>query len=549
MAEQPRILIVDDGEMFARVLTERMPEWVFVHPNPEKSNSLPRAQDGVAAMHFLEERSDDVDIVLLDLHFDVPDDRLLPLDRAANLRELKRFQGLAVLRAIRTRFPSLPVVLLTAREDLELGDVLEDVAAESMTYFLDTEDLDVLRIRVNQALKEAALNLEESGILWGTDARMRALRRRMAVLARGRLPIILEGETGTGKSLLAQAFIHPNSGRNGPFVTLDLSTLPHDLIPATLFGSIKGSFTGSVQDQKGVFQLANRGTLFLDEIQNVPIEIQRQLLLVLQEGKVRPLGGTRDLPVDVKIVVASNTPLSEAVARGRFRADLYMRLSPATRVIIPPLRERVHDLMFFARRFVEDAAKQTEIRELIEELALNMGFDGDEGISLRVGRASRRKESYGGIVLELAKPTWDVLAKHPWPGNLRELYMVLSNLVTFTLVDAVEAVRSGLVLEKRRLQVDPGLVHELLAGVKALDQDAEPMEPESPDNVRVHLEPGLSLNEVAKSVERQYFLSLFRQTRGDFESMADLLLGDTTRSRAIRLRFNQLGLKVRELRN
>ena len=371
----------------------------------------------------------------------------------------------------------------------------------------------------------------------------------MAVLSRGRLPMIIEGETGTGKSLFAQSFVHTNSGRSGSFITLDLSTLPPELIPATLFGSIKGSYTGSVQDQKGVFQLAKRGTLFLDEIQNVPLEIQRQLLMVLQEGRVRPLGGTRDIPVDVKVIVASNRALADAVASGRFRADLYMRLSPSTRLIIPPLRDRIHDLLFFARHFVQEASNRPEISEILDELAEAMSLDRDLPIQFQIGRGSRNAAESMGLVIELDSASWEVLKRHNWPGNLRELQMLLLNLLTFTLVETVDAVRSGLQLGGGRLQVNPGLLLELLSGVQGLEAEEDLGDEERLDQVRVRIESGLSLNEVAKSVERQYFLSLFRQTKGDFEAMADVLLGDSDRSRAIRLRFNQLGLKVRELKN
>mgnify|MGYP005813554817 CR=1 FL=1 len=216
-----------------------------------------------------------------------------------------------------------------------------------MTYFLDGDDLDALRIRMHAALSAARAQIEDDGVLWGRDRSMRALRSRLSVLSRGALPVILEGETGTGKSYLAERFVHQKSGRSGPFVVLDVSTVPRDLLAAQLFGSVRGAYTGAISDRKGVFELAHRGTLFLDEIQNAPLEVQKQLLLVLQDKRVRPIGGNHDRVVDVKVVAASNEPLARAVAEGRFRADLYMRLSPATRVIIPPLRQRTADLRFF----------------------------------------------------------------------------------------------------------------------------------------------------------------------------------------------------------
>lgn len=536
----PRLLLVDDGETYAEAISKHMTEFTLVSP-PDAE--LPRLPDGPAALEFLEREADGVDVVLLDMRFDVPADRLLPLAEGRTLRRQRRFQGVAILREIRRRFPELPVVLLTAVEDLSLVDVADELAAQSMTYVLDGEDLDALRIRVNTALRDAARAQEEDDILWGQDPAMRAVRRRLAVLARGRLPVVLEGETGTGKSFLAERCLHRNSGRDGPFVVLDLATVPTELIPAHLFGATRGAYTGAVADRKGVFELAHRGTLFIDEVQNVPLEVQKQLLLVLQDRRVRPLGSSREVEVDVKVVAASNAPLAEAVRAGRFRPDLYMRLSPATRVVLPPLRERPGDLRFLARRFVERAADEADIAELRDRVARAVGADTGAPLTLLVGRESR--DAGEQLALALPTPAWRRLAAHPWPGNLRELAMVMHNIVTFTLVAAVDAIEAGVALSAPRLQVDPGLVGDLLAGAPAIRTDGSD---DHPDHVKVKLAPAETLNSVSTSVERQYFLHLFRQTDGDFDAMAERLLGDRERGRAVRLRFNQLGLKVRELR-
>jgi DNA-binding NtrC family response regulator len=553
VSARPRILVIDDGEVYARVVAERMPEFELVRPHGPAGE--PRLADGPAALAYLEKHAASIDVVLLDLHFDVAPERLLPLGGDASLRRTRRFQGVAILREIRRRFPGLPVVLLTAVEDLSLVDAADELAAQSMTYFLDRDDLDALRIRVNAALQDAKLGLEEQSILWGRDPAMRAVRRRLAVLARGRMPVILEGETGTGKSFLAQRFLHANSGRSGPFVTVDLATIPADLVPAHLFGAVRGAYTGSVADRKGVFELAHQGTLFIDEVQNIPPEIQKQLLLVLQDGRVRAVGSTREIAVDVKVVVASNTPLADAVAAGRFRPDLYMRLSPATRVVVPPLREHLGDLAFLSRRFVARALEEPDIGELRDQVARALGLDSGAQVSLVIGRSSGERAG-DGLKLVLPEPAWKLLEAHPWPGNLRELSMVVHNLVAFTLVAAVDAVRAGLPLTSPRLQIDPGLVGELLSGSAKLSArtPSPQTEEERPasslaDGLRVKLEPGPTLNAVAASVERQYFLWLFRETNRDFARMAQILLGDAGKSRAVRLRFNQLGLKVRELRD
>jgi two-component system nitrogen regulation response regulator GlnG len=547
---KPRVLVIDDGLTYARVVAEQMPEFQLVKPNGDDGDL--RIPDGPAAIAFLETRAAEVDIVLLDMQFDVPPERLLPLGEGTSPRRLRRFQGVAILREIRKRFPELPVVLLTDAPDLSLVDAAGELAAQSMTYFMDGEDLDALRIRIHGALEQSALALEEAQIFWGRDAAMRALRRRLAVLARGRLPVILEGETGTGKSYLAERFLHANSGRPGPFVTLDLATVPSDLIAAHLFGAVRGAYTGSIADRKGVFELAHKGTLFIDEIQNVPLEVQKQLLLVLQDGRLRPVGSSREIAVDVKVIAASNTSLTDAVAAGRFRPDLYMRLSPATRVIVPPLRDRPKDLPFLAQRFLDRASTEPEIAELCALVARALGLSEKVAVTLVLGRR-RSSATAGSLELVMPEPAWNLLSSHRWPGNMRELSMMMHNLLTFTLVGAVDAIRAGVRLTSPRLQVDPGLVGNLLQGSAVLGGGAGSTSvvpagsSANGDGLRVRLEQAPTLNAVATAVERQYFLHLFRETNGDFGRMAEQLLGDAAKSRAVRLRFNQLGLKVREI--
>lgn len=543
MAERPRILLIDDGEAYAEAIAARMPDVALIDPGA--ADGLLRIADGPAAIKWLTANNHAVDVVLLDMRFDVPEDRLLSFPEGTTLRRRRRFQGVAILREIRKRMPELPVVVLTAVEDLSLVDVGDELAAQSLTYVLDGEDLDAVRIRLHSALQESRRASTDGDILWGQDAAMRAVRRRMAVLSRGRLSVIIEGETGTGKSFLAERWLHQRSGRSGPFVVLDLATIPTDLIPAHLFGATRGAYTGAVADRKGVFELANQGTLFIDEVQNVPLEVQKQLLLVLQDRKVRPLGSSREVQVDVKVVAASNRPLGEAVRAGRFRPDLYMRLSPATRVVLPPLRDRPADLGFLARQFVARAMRDPDIQALIDEVSEALGLGRRPSIELIVGRELSKQSDVLQIVLP--RPAWLRLTRHRWPGNLRELEMVMHNIVTFTLVAAVDAVAGGAALRSSRLQVDPGLVGDLLAGVSQLPSGDAADRPD-PDVIPIRVTPQRTLNAVSTEVERQYFLSLFEQTHGEFGAMAERLLGDSERGRAIRLRFNQLGLKVRELR-
>ncbi len=541
MVKKPRILVIDDGIQYAKVIKEQMPEFSLVKPGNQSKRLC--ISDGPSALKFLKQKKEGVDLVLLDMHFDVPEKNLLPLDESTSLKRTRRFQGVAILREIRRLFPGLPVVLLTALEDLSLLDADRELASQSMTYFLDSEDLDALRIQINQALKEAALNLEESDILWGEDPGIRAMRRRMNVLARGAMPIILEGETGTGKSFLAERFIYKKSGRKGPFVVLDMASIPRDLIPAHLFGAQKGAYTGSVADRKGIFELAHRGVLFIDEVQNVPLEAQKQLLLVLQDGRVRPLGATKEVAVDVKVVAATNSRLDHAVANGQFRQDLYMRLSPATRVVIPPLRDHLKDLLFFAERFVARAVEDPDIAMLRDQVSSALGMGTGTRLSLVVGR--KRKQPKTELQLMLPEPVWKMMQAYHWPGNIRELDTVMRNIVTFTLVAAVDAIQSGITIKSQRLQVASGLVVKLVSSSVSTVESKKSDLPS--DAIPIQIKPEKTLNAVSNAVERQYLLKLFQETKGDFSNMARLLLGDSTKARAVRLRFNQLGLKVKDI--
>ena len=196
----------------------------------------------------------------------------------------------------------------------------------------------------------------------------RPLRRPMVEVfkeigrvARTEMTVLLMGESGTGKELVARA-VHSNSARaRGPFVTVNMAAIPRDLIESELYGHEKGSFTGAVERRPGKFELASGGTLFLDEIGEMPIELQAKLLRVLQEREVDRVGGSRPLPVDVRIVAATNADLARSVEEGRFRRDLYYRLAVVP-IRLPPLREREGDVILLARHFLAKYGEQLKGR-------------------------------------------------------------------------------------------------------------------------------------------------------------------------------------------
>jgi two-component system nitrogen regulation response regulator GlnG len=225
--------------------------------------------------------------------------------------------------------------------------------------------------------------------LIGRSSAMVEVYKEIGRVARTEMTVLLMGESGTGKELVARA-IHGNSSRSrGPFITVNMAAIPKDLIESELYGHEKGSFTGAVERRPGKFELASGGTLFLDEIGEMPIELQAKLLRVLQEREVDRVGGSRPMPVDVRIVAATNADLARSVEDGRFRRDLYYRLAVVP-IRLPPMREREGDVVLLARHFV-----------------------GKYGEQLR------------GRPVTLAKDAEPMLLAHGWPGNVRELQNVI----------------------------------------------------------------------------------------------------------------------------
>jgi DNA-binding NtrC family response regulator len=228
-------------------------------------------------------------------------------------------------------------------------------------------------------------------ILLGDSEPMRRLRQQVAVLATTRLPVLVLGETGTGKELVAQS-LHKESGRAGAFVPVNCGAIPKELVESELFGHERGAFTGAALKRPGVFQEAHEGTLFLDEIGELGLPLQSRLLRALESGVVRPVGADREVRVDVRVVAATHIDLRRAVEEGRFRQDLYYRLAAAI-VSTPPLRRHADDIPRIADHI---------LGELAEEL--------------------------GGC--ELTNDARERLRLHPWPGNVRELKNVLRRAAT-----------------------------------------------------------------------------------------------------------------------
>jgi DNA-binding NtrC family response regulator len=559
------ILIVDDEDKYLELCKRFMPEHVF----------LPPARNYREAAQLLGRHGDGVDLVLLDVHFEIPEADLLPHDKTALLAKgdparvlerLRRGQGLHILDHLRRNYPALPVIVMTARDDLPLEADAERLNAEDYTYLLDDDYLDArsLKLQIEGILAQRRRTPAGANepFYWGDTPSMLAMRRRLSILARGRLPIILLGETGTGKTLLAREFIHHRSRRKGPFVAVDLSTIPRDLMAAHLFGVVKGAYTGATATRDGVLARAHEGTLFLDEIGNLNLDVQKALLTVLQDSRYTPVGSVEERQADVKIVVATNEDLGAMVRDGRFREDLYMRLNPATAVTLPSLRARRDDFQELLRTFLNRVAADPYNRDLLAQYAEQRGLrvpEPGQTMPITVGNAVPAKADPRRIHLLLQPTSGKILREFAWPGNFRQLEMTLSNLVALTLVELVdraEQVEPDDPTQASRpdvVPIPPRTVRELLRPMEtAKAAVAAPQGVVEGEDGRyrlmVMLEPGESLNAVSCAVERQYLEGLYEKYAGDLARIAGILLDDPEGGRKVQLRMNQLGIKLRKLK-
>ncbi len=532
------ILIVDDQDRYMQLCRRAIPEHHYRGP----------ARCWRQASEMLARSRGRIDLVLLDVHFDIPDDELVG---AGPPEDLRNRQGFEILKLLRARHPDLPVILMTSREEVPLAEAADALEAQEYTWFLDDEYVDARSLSAQIAGIAAARHAQEAEgpIYWGRSLKMRAIRQKLGVLAGGRLPVLLLGPTGTGKSLIARHYLHERSGRTGKFVAVDLSTIPTNLMAAHLFGAAKGSYTGAVSDRLGAFEAANHGTLFLDEIGNLSMEAQKMLLSVLQEGIVTRIGELHERPVDTKLVVATNEDLAARVADGTFRADLYMRLNPAAAVRLPSLAERQLDQARLLEFAVQRALERPYLRGLVDDYRQRNALSAGT-VEVVVGGPAPDARP-GVLHLLFAERAVRALKAHPWPGNLREFAMTVENAALFALTEML-AVPGG--DRPDVVPVRPKVVRDLLASAPAGASRGQGDVLDADDDgvpgwrIRVSVRPNGSLNKVAQDTERQYFKALYLEHEGDFTKMAQILLGDQEHARKVQLRFNQLGLKVRELK-
>lgn len=376
------ILVVDDDESLRRVTQVQLQQAGFL------AEAVSSAKQ---ALNLLESRP--VDLVLTDL-------------------KMPEMSGLQLLREIQAQQPETFVVLMTAFGTIETA--VDAVKAGAYDYITKPVNQQELLLLLDRALGHRALqqevhqlrsNLDEKfgfESIIGRSPLLMSLLDLAARAARSEATILIRGETGTGKELLAKA-IHFNSPRSkGPFVTINCGAIPRDLLESELFGHVKGSFTGAVTHKKGKVELADGGTLFLDEIGDLPLELQVKVLRLIQSGGIEKVGATESIEVNVRIVAATHRDLESMIEEGSFRDDLYYRLAVIP-LELPPLRKRRGDIADLLRRFIAKSREKHHRENLLLPEELERYFTA-----------------------------------YHWPGNVRELENLVERLVVLARGNTVE---------------------------------------------------------------------------------------------------------------
>ena len=349
--------------------------------------------------------------------------------------------GLQVLEELRSRSPQLPVIMLTATKTVKTAVGAMKLGA--FDYITKPFDVDELRVVLDKATQNAALVREVEELrtevgrryhidnIIGRSPGMQEIFRTVLTVAPLKTTVLITGENGTGKELIAKAIHYQSPRARKPLVALNCAAIPDTLIESELFGHEKGAFTDATSRKLGQFELADGGTLFLDEIGELPLLMQPKLLRALEQGEIRRVGGDKPIQVDVRIIAATNRDLSEAIKTGAFRPDLFYRLNVVT-THLPPLRERREDLLLLIRHFSEAKAKEM------------------------------------GIPEKAFKPeAIDVLLRYPWPGNVRELENLIERVLVLSEGPTIGP--DDLPEQLRRSEANPGSIKEqVLSGRKSI---------------------------------------------------------------------------------
>ena len=383
----PSILIVDDDKAQLTILQRIL---------QREGYDVDTVEDSTSALEKIKEQM--FDVVISDMWMS------------------SRFEGRDLLREIKKIDPALPVLIITAYA--ELDDAVNLVAHEGAFYYLEKpiDDIEVLKREVHRALQTRGASTEgepdsdettpeiEVDYIVGESDKMQQLFKNMSrVIHRGVRQVLITGETGSGKSLVARALHEFGNRKDKPFVSINCGAIAETLIESELFGHEKGAFTDAVQQKKGIFEIADTGTLFLDEIGDISVQMQSTLLHVLEKHEIRRIGGSQSINVDVCVIAATNKNLVQAVKDETFRSDLYFRLNVIP-LHLPPLRERIEDIPIL-------------VNYLIQKFS-------DEYVDAEPKQVSQRAMS--------------ALCRYDWPGNVRQLENYLHRIYVLSEAPSID---------------------------------------------------------------------------------------------------------------
>ena len=382
MGSQANILVVDDEESMRDSCQQAL---------SQDGTRVEAAEDGLTGLAMLEK--DSFDLVILDL-------------------KMPGMSGMEVLKKIKEEDPEVVVVVITGYATVE--SAVEAMKEGAYDYIPKPFTPDSLRMIVERALEKRKLSLENvllrtelrgrfgEEVIVGRSASMQKVEELVRQVAPTDSTVLISGETGTGKELVARAIHSQSNRRDKPFIVIDCGGLVESLFESELFGHIKGSFTGATETKYGRFEVANGGTVFLDEIGNISINIQAKLLRALQEKEITRVGSSQVIKVDVRIIAATNKDLLKCVNEQTFREDLFYRLSVIP-IVLPPLRERGEDIALLADYFL--------------------------------GKYNKKREK---SITAISDEAMKVLTEYDWPGNVRELENVIERAVVLTRGGVIE---------------------------------------------------------------------------------------------------------------
>jgi len=396
MSQKPSVLVVDDESGILDTLRILLRNEGF---------EVTTAQGGKAGLEQI--RSGAHDIILSDVR-------------------MPQVSGLDILNSAREQDPMTPVILMTAQASLQsaIGAVNQGAFYYIQKPFSNDELVAILRracefraVRVeNKQLKQEIRRRDRTTVTRpiGKSKRFLEVLKLAEHVSPTESTVLIQGESGTGKEVVAR-YIHNLSNRvDGPFLSINCGALPENLLESELFGHVKGSFTGAVRDKQGLFAAARGGSFFLDEVGEMPPSLQVKLLRVLQEREAIPVGATEPIPVDVRIIAATNRDLEEEIRRGNFRSDLFYRLNVIA-INLPPLRERRDDLLLLIESFLQSLAQES-----------------------------------GAEAKALSSEALDAVMVYEWPGNVRELENALEHAVVLSRGNVIDAASLPERITKRR---------------------------------------------------------------------------------------------------